>query len=79
VTICKFTLYRLKDEVNALLYVGRSINRMSRIPDHLKPKPWGCEIASATFEHFATLGELVIAEYHAIKAEHPKYNIVGGA
>jgi hypothetical protein len=26
----------------------------------------------------ARLGELAIAEYHAIKAEHPKYNIVGG-
>ena len=74
----RFTLYRLWDARNDLLYVGKCINGLDRIPDHMNEKPWWDEVTHATFEKsFQSDEELIAAETVAIEVEKPKYNKTG--
>ena len=73
-----YTLYRLYDQDNILLYVGRSSSAMVRIMSaHRNEKPWFKDSLYATFEHFDSLQDSIAAETHAIATENPKYNIAG--
>ena len=70
-------LYRFFDAHNDLLYVGITCNPGARIQTHARQKMWWLEMASMTAEHFPSRRALQRAELEAIRAEDPRYNIVG--
>jgi DNA-binding transcriptional regulator YhcF (GntR family) len=72
----RYTLYHFWDASGALLYIGRTVNPRSRWGEHSWVQPWWLEVASVTVEHFADHAALVAAETAAIKAEHPRHNVV---
>ena len=69
-------LYRHFDEKGRLLYVGISLNAISRAKQHGKDKPWWLEVRSIQIELFPTREEAAQAEVEAIRKEKPLYNIV---
>jgi hypothetical protein len=69
-------LYRFYDDSSALLYVGISLSIAARLAGH-KCQGWYLEIKNITVEVFPARQEAKEAEDAAIKAENPKYNIVG--
>jgi predicted GIY-YIG superfamily endonuclease len=66
-------LYRHFDAADRLLYVGISLNAVSRLAQH-RDKPWFHEIVKMTAEHFATREEAEDAERQAIRDEEPIHN-----
>ena len=70
-------LYRLWDTHGQLLYIGITTHVPSRMRQHRKDKPWWNQVANITSEQYATRKEAEQHEKHAIRHEHPKYNIVG--
>lgn len=70
------TLYRHFDEEGALLYVGISLSWPARTKAHARGSRWFDRVARVEIERFPTRDEALIAERDAIKAEHPKFNIV---
>lgn len=75
----KPTLYRMYGSPDCLLYVGRTINPISRLREHRLGKDWWDDIAAITLERFDTVKELAAAEAEAIATEHPIHNIVGNS
>lgn len=71
------TLYRMWNEVDCLLYVGRTINPISRLRVHRLGRDWWDEVAQITLERFDTIDKLIEAEAEAIRIEHPIHNIAG--
>lgn len=58
-----------------LLYVGRTDDPFRRNLSHEQKSEWWPLADKVTFEHFATLDELMWAEERAIKRECPSYNV----
>lgn len=71
-----FTLYRLYDKNEELLYIGKTINISMRISQHRYSKSWWEEVRSIGLTHFDSISELSRAERIAIKSEDPLYNRV---
>jgi hypothetical protein len=69
-----YTLYRIFDRADVLLYVGKSTRALHRLGDHVKLQLWARDIATIRLEHFADALALSGAETQAIKNEGPKYN-----
>ncbi len=71
------TVYRLRDKSGVLLYVGIAGNPGRRFEQHAGEKPWWGEVANIDLTHFPTREDAASAEMEVIKAERPRYNIVG--
>ena len=70
-------LYRLYDDVGALLYVGISNRWITRVGRHAVTKDWWREVATVTRQTWPSRAEALAAEAEAIRAERPRYNIAG--
>lgn len=68
-------LYRHFNEKGDLLYVGISINALSRLYSHKRNSHWYGEISSLTIQHFANEKAAQEAEIVAIKSEGPMWNL----
>lgn len=68
-------LYRLRDQVGELLYVGITDNPERRWKDHGKDKPWWAQVADRSVEWLPSRDRAVAAEAEAIRAERPRHNI----
>jgi len=68
-------LYRHFDEDGTLLYIGISLNTMSRLSQHKVASPWFEKVASVTIDHFDSRAEALKAEREAIQNENPPHNI----
>lgn len=66
-------LYRMRDADGDLLYVGCTMNPVTRFPEH-KGKEWFTQVASIDLEHFDKREQAGEAERVAIKEENPKFN-----
>ena len=71
------TLYRHFNADGALLYVGISVNALSRLGEHRQSSEWYKQIVKVTLEHFPSRKEAEEAETKAIKSEKPKFNVRG--
>lgn len=71
------SVYRLRNRDGVLLYVGIAGNPGRRFEQHAGEKPWWGEVASIDLEHHPDRETAAAAEMRAIKAERPRYNIVG--
>lgn len=69
-------LYRHFSPDGRLLYVGISINALSRLTAHLSGSAWAEQIARVEIERFPSRRAALDAERKAIRAECPKFNIV---
>lgn len=72
------TLYRMRDEVGVLLYVGvtATVRGATRFGEHAKHKWWWPDVQSITVEHYMTREAAESAEQRAIQTEGPLHNIV---
>ncbi|WP_169739757.1 GIY-YIG nuclease family protein [Amycolatopsis taiwanensis] len=70
-------LYRLYDQFQQLLYVGITMDPVTRFHDHKANKPWWTQIANISLEHFDRREDVEEAEARAILEENPLYNVVG--
>lgn len=68
-------LYRHFDGAGELLYVGISLNAVSRLAQHRLEANWFDEIARIDIEWHPTREAAEAAERAAIKAEYPRHNI----
>jgi hypothetical protein len=68
-------LYRFWDSAGRLLYVGISVNPLSRFDQHRAEKPWWDDIASVTIERYPNRSEVLDAEREAIRSEKPAFNV----
>lgn len=68
-------VYRHFDENNVLLYVGSAYKPEQRTIHHKIYAPWGCRIDRVEVERFENIDRARIAEYVAIQAEYPRWNI----
>jgi hypothetical protein len=73
-----YHLYRHFDEAGKLLYVGISLNAVSRLVGHKSNSPWIWSVARVEVETFPTRGEAEAAEREAIRAERPLFNSTHG-
>jgi hypothetical protein len=67
-------LYRHFDKKGRLLYVGQSLNAVSRLQQHRGNSGWYNEIAYIKIEKFETYHDALDAERKAIERERPLYN-----
>lgn len=70
-------LYRLKDVTGALLYVGITCDWLARRRAHAAEKSWWGDVAHVDLEAFPNRPAALEAEYAAVAAERPRWNIVG--
>ncbi len=68
-------LYRMFDQNGRLLYVGITIDIVSRFRDHRSLKPWWPDIQTIQLEHFPDRDAARAAELKAITTEFPRYNV----
>jgi predicted GIY-YIG superfamily endonuclease len=68
-------LYRCYAGDGVLLYVGKARDVPARLEQHRVRKSWWAEVAKVDVED-APWEELPAREIAAIRAEHPKYNVV---
>jgi len=68
-------LYRHFNKNNNLLYIGVSLNVLSRLYQHKLNTHWFSEITLVTIQSFDTREEALEAEKDAIAKEKPLYNI----
>ncbi len=69
------SLYRFYDENGLLLYVGISLNAVSRLSYHRRDAPWYDQIRRIEIQPFKSVKGARYAESMAIHREHPIYNI----
>lgn len=67
-------LYRHFDESGKLLYVGISLNAVSRLVGHKRASPWVWSIARMEVETFPTREQAEAAERAAIRNDRPLFN-----
>jgi predicted GIY-YIG superfamily endonuclease len=72
----RYILYRIHGEYGELLYVGATTNPSLRFNSHYHGQPWWDEATDIKLQRFATADELETAELHAIRTEHPRYNLL---
>ena len=68
-------LYRLRDHIGDLLYVGITDNLERRWKDHAKDKPWWPQVATHSIEWLPSRNRALAAEANVIRIERPRYNI----
>jgi excisionase family DNA binding protein len=68
-------LYRHFDASGRLLYLGISLNHLSRLSEHRADAHWFRSIARIDVEWFDTRSKAERAERKAIKSERPLHNI----
>jgi hypothetical protein len=68
-------LYRHFDARGRLLYVGISLNALSRLAEHSVNAKWYPNIVSVTLDHYPTVMEARAAERFAIVHEMPLHNV----
>lgn len=69
-------LYRHFADNGDLLYVGISLSWPARTKQHSVGSHWFNQVAKVEIEHFPDRNAALEAERAAIKAEHPKHNVV---
>ena len=69
-------LYRFYDAGGTLLYVGVTLNPVSRWKQHSKDKPWWADVADIKVERHDDRRAVLAAERDAIIRERPRYNVV---
>ncbi len=69
-------LYRHYNAAGELLYVGISLNVLTRTSSH-RYREWFSELARIEVEHYPTRGDAMEAELKAIREESPLFNIAG--
>lgn len=69
------SLYRLFDRGGRLLYVGVSATTLARLCQHAASKRWWPDVERVEVEHFPSRAEALRAEFDAIHAEAPAYNV----
>lgn len=67
-------LYRHFDRDGVLLYVGISLNAVSRLSSHVTSSDWCGQIANVSVELHPTRQAALAAEKKAIKSERPAFN-----
>ena len=67
-------VYRIWSANGDLLYVGCSVNPLSRIMEHSKYKAWSVEIDTVKVQWFGSKPEAQAAEKSAIQSENPRWN-----
>lgn len=74
-TLAGWTVYRLFDSGEALLYVGyTSIGLRDRLVVHAGVQPWFGDVARCSAQDEWSYAAARWAEYDAIVAERPRYN-----
>lgn len=73
------SVYRFFDGNGVLLYVGITVNPSRRICQHKTRAVWFDEVSVITIQKIGDIDLCRKAEKHAIKKEHPKYNIKGAS
>ena len=71
----KWTLYRMYDADDQLLYIGISGRGARRFTEHRGAKAWWTNVATIKVEHYAFAGQAEQAETEAIWAEAPLHNV----
>ncbi|MFF4275203.1 GIY-YIG nuclease family protein [Streptomyces sp. NPDC001536] len=74
-TAGRTALYRLYG-AEGLLYVGITICPLTRIRTHLREQPWGSLVIAIRIDYPE---DPEAAERRAVRAEHPRYNVVFNA
>jgi hypothetical protein len=74
----RHVLYRWwGDDLKRPLYIGITGEEWwRRTYDHARKQPWSHEIRGHTIEWYPTRSLALTAEAHAIRKEHPKYNVM---
>lgn len=67
-------LYRAFDADDVLLYVGISLNVVTRMKQHLKDSSWFLKLRRLEVELFGSRAEALAAEAVAIRTERPLFN-----
>jgi hypothetical protein len=67
-------LYRLYGVGGVLLYVGITWSIEQRFEAHKRKKAWWDEVSETRVKWYASRAEAALAEFAAIREEHPKYN-----
>ncbi len=67
-------VYRIWSASDELLYIGCSVNPLSRIMEHSKYKAWCVAIDRVTVQWFDNKPEAQAAEKAAIQSENPTWN-----
>ena len=70
-------LYRFYDAHGMLLYVGITDRPGRRWQEHMERKPWYPQVRHQAATWYGSEPEARRAETRAIRAEHPKFNVVG--
>lgn len=70
-------LYRHFSADGSLLYVGISLNAISRLAAHYEGSHWSNQISKVEIEKFTTRSAARSAEWQAILKERPLHNIQG--
>lgn len=70
-------VYRLHSGSGELLYIGSTSNPPQRWSRHKGSKPWWSEVAFYTLEWHTDRATAFAEEYRAIRAEEPRYNVLG--
>ncbi len=68
-------LYRLRDDLGRLLYVGISSNPLRRWPEHAAAKSWWPDVTDLSMQWFKTRTAALEAEAAAIRRERPLHNV----
>ncbi len=76
----KFYIYKMYDETNELLYIGKTTNIEQRMNCHfskdmIERQEWKNEVAYIDYYEFKTKVDMDIMELYYIALERPKYNI----
>lgn len=71
----RHVLYRMFDADGDLLYIGITNNPPERFRAHSGGKDWWPQVSNITVETFSSREELESAEWAAIGAESPRYNV----
>lgn len=76
----KFYIYKMYDETNELLYIGKTTNIEQRMNCHFsrditERQEWKNEVAYIDYYEFKTKVDMDIMELYYIALERPKYNI----
>jgi predicted GIY-YIG superfamily endonuclease len=69
-------LYRLFGDGDSRVYIGIAKNFGKRWQEHARSQPWWPEVRRQTIDWYPDRDTAEAAEEAAIKAEHPKYNLM---
>lgn len=70
-------LYRLFDAGGELLYVGIGVDPKTRWNAHSRDKAWWQQVVRKSVEWHPTRADAMAAETKSIRAEEPRFNVVG--